>query len=130
MELTIRNIIDCKTNRQYEEWQDNRLNSKLKWLIESLACISWGWFEKRIIITDIYRTQIENNKIYGDNFHYSVHTFFRGIDIRISHYTEDEIRLLVNIANQLPYDKKRPKLKTAIFGDKNHLDHIHTQVNA
>lgn len=124
----MKNIITFKTDKQQNEWHNKNLDNRLKFLVEALALISWGFFEKRLVITEIFRTQEENDKIYREPGHISVHQLWRGIDIRTKDYTSKQVQTLVDIANQIVYDENRPHMQTAVYGDERHQDHIHLQV--
>ncbi len=128
-------LVDFKTNRQMNEFQDDKLNEKVKNIAVLLAFYSWNFFNKRLIITDILRTHQEQNHVYRDSAKYkkkpwrSVHEFWRGVDIRSHGLTDKEIKILVTIANTIEYDKNRPNKKTCLYhsvgkGGK----HIHLQV--
>jgi hypothetical protein len=120
--------VKFKTQRQRREWR--RLDKRLKGLVRGLDLISQAFFKKELTVTEVFRTQKENNKIYGDEKHISVHTFLRGVDIRTSNLTKQEAQILADMANCIPYDPKRKHIKTAKFGDKLHSNHIHAQVRA
>ena len=137
MSINLQEIISYKTNRIMNEFHSDKLKPKLKSIVILLAYYSWSFFGKRIVLTDIFRTQKEQDKIYKNNKAYqkkpfqSVHQFWRGVDIRVrkDSLTKKEAQTLTNIANTIQYDTKRPILKTALFGDSLHKSHIHIQVN-
>ena len=127
-------MIKFKTERIEQEWRSGNLNEKIYDIINVLEMVTQHVFNKPIVVTDIYRTQEENDRIYGwvkggkKKRKYSVHTYWRGIDIRTNIYDEKEIKTLVRILSHIVYDEKRPRIKTAKYGDSLHLDHIHIQV--
>lgn len=138
-EMAVDDFIQFKTNRQNEEWDSGKLSEKLQSIVRLLAIVAYFLFKKKITITDIYRTQEENDKIYNwskdsrRKRKYSVHTFWRGVDIRVNKrsLTHKEAVLLRDIANVFVYDKKRKSIKTAVYGnDKLHINHIHLQTKA
>jgi hypothetical protein len=122
----LHNLIIFKTEKQRKEWEDERLDQKLKFIVEAAALISWSCFGKHLTITEIFRTQEENNEIYGDTKHKSLHTYWHAIDIRTRDYTKSEAKILHEILSCIPY-KKGSKIKTSVYGIKKHYDHIHAQ---
>ena len=133
-------LLEFKTDRQREEWESGQLSKKLKWIVRVIAVASYYVFNKKVVITDIFRTQQENEKIYGwapgsrKKRPVSVHSFWRGIDLRVignkrkSHYKKAEAKTIARIGNAFLYDTKRPNKKTAVYGDQRHSNHIHLQV--
>ena len=67
-------LIRFKYNKQQTEWDDIQLYQKVKQIVTLLAFYSWIIFKERIEITEIFRTQEENDIIYKEKGHYSVHT--------------------------------------------------------
>lgn len=135
-EYDLHNLIIFKTDRQRREWESEKLDQKLKFIVEALALVSWGCFNKHLMITDIYRSQNENEIIYGWNGKgkqpVSTHTYWRAVDIGVGtnneRYTKDEAQILYEIACCIPY-KKGSNLKSAVYGIKRHWNHIHLQVS-
>lgn len=127
--------IEFKTQNEKDEWHSGNVNPKLISIINILSMICFSLFNKIITITEVFRTQEENDKIYGwtesnnSTRPISVHTYWRGVDIRTFNFKKSEIEIIVNILNSIPY-KKIGNIKTAVYGDKRHLDHIHIQVSA
>ena len=126
-------LISFKADRQQKEWESRQVKDKLKLIVYIMAMVSFFLFKKKITITDIFRTQEENDKIYGWKLgcgrkrKYSVHSAWRGVDIRIRGYKKEQLKILVSIGNSFPYDVKRSRIKTAKWGDKLHTNHIHFQ---
>ncbi len=129
----MKGIIEFKTLKQRNEWLDRRLSIKLQGIVFAMANISYYIFDKPLVITEIYRTQKQQDKYYKNNPVYrekpwpSVHQHWRGIDIRTSNYTQAQIDILLNIANCIQYDPQREERKTAIYHDVNHGLHLHVQ---
>ncbi len=127
-------IIEFKSDRVLQEWDSPYLSQKLKNIILILATYSWYIFEKKIIITSIFRTQEEQDKYYSTNENYkkkpwkSVHQLWRGVDLRSYIYTDVEIQSLLKITNTIPYDLNRPNKKTAIYHNVGVGDHLHIQI--
>lgn len=129
----MQDIIEYKTNRILEEWKNPELKDKLKNIVVLLAFYSWHFFQKKLVVTGIYRTQEEQDRYYADNEKYqhkpwnSVHQYWRGVDIRSYTYDDVEIKTLMKIANTIPYDLNRPTKKTCIYHDVGKGKHIHIQ---
>ena len=101
------------------------------------------WAEKNmsikvLIVTDVLRTQEEQDKIYHHLIIYkqkpwkSVHQFGRGIDIAVSNLMEAGLDpdLIVEAVNaNWIYDPSRPKKKCAVRHNVGRGDHIHLQVH-
>jgi hypothetical protein len=127
------NIIEFKTDRVRSEWDNEQLNDKLKNIIILLAFYSWNFFQKKLTITEIFRTQDEQDRYYRDNEKYkkkpwaSVHMFYRGIDLRTKYYDDVEIKTLLKIANTIPYDLNKPSKKTLLYHDVGKGKHLHAQ---
>lgn len=135
--ILIDGLIEFKTDRQQREWESGNLSKKLTWIVRVIAVASYYIFGKKIVVTDIFRTQLEYDIITkwkpGKKKKLSVHTFWRGVDVRVTgdhrhpYLKKDEAKVLVRIGNAFKYDKKRPWKKTAVYGDKKHIDHLHLQ---
>ena len=137
LDYAIPAVIEFKTEKQKKEWNDPILKEKLKNITKVIAMVIYILFKKNIIVTEILRTQVENDFIYkwkkesGKKRPSSVHTYGRGIDIRVDEsrggLSHEEAVLVTKIANAFTYDPKRPKKKTALYGDAIHKDHLHIQ---
>lgn len=129
----MKQILDFKTDKIQVEWEDERLKDKIKHIAILLAFYSWHFFKKRLTITCIFRTQHEQDNIYKHNEKYkkkkwqSVHQYFRGIDLRTWELDDNEIKILLEIANTIPYDLNRPGKKTALYHDLGTGAHLHIQ---
>lgn len=134
--------INFKTQRQKTEWESGEVHIKLVEIIK--WAMKWITFEypeyKHITITDIIRTQAEQDKIYlnhideGIREKYknkkwaSVHQFGRGVDLRTFDMPDRMVFDLCKVINCISYDKNRPKKETAIYHDAGTGSHIHLQV--
>ncbi len=139
--------IDYKTDRIRLEMESGEVKQKLvdilhmglKWLSIEYPAYSG------ITITDIYRTNDEQDQIYLNHIDsdivkkytnkpwQSVHQDHRGMDIRTKDMPKGMADRLTDIFNMITYDHRRPWIKTA----KNHdvsknqnAGHIHIQVVA
>ena len=131
-----------KTDRQRLEMESGSVSLNL------VSILNWGmkWVSiaypeySTLTITDIKRTQVEQDKIYLNSNNentvlrykakpwLSVHQFWRGIDIRVNDMPKGMAEKLTEVFNQIQYDKKRPNKKTAILHDVGTGAHIHLQV--
>ena len=131
-------MITFKDDRQKAEWAD--ISGKLKQLIEMLALYMWLKYGRQIMITELKRTQDEQDDIYGKKADKetkakykkkpwkSVHQFDRGADIRTYDWERNEVKDALFILNTIVYDKARSRKKTAIHHDLGTGEHIHIQV--
>lgn len=131
-------MITFKTDRQKAEYND--ISGKLRQLIEMLSLYMWLKYGRQIMITELKRTQEEQDDIYSKHSDKavrakykkkawsSVHQFDRGADIRTHDWERHEIKDALFWLNQIVYDKKRPRKKTAIYHDIGTGEHLHLQV--
>lgn len=78
-------------------------------------------------LEEIFEVEFNNTSNYrpGDS---GVHGFGRGWDIQCNYAPFGRlIRDTINSAYE--YDPARPNKQCAIFGDDDHLDHVHVQVH-
>lgn len=87
-----------------------RLHPRLRLMVFALTGFADYHFGRDIIITHILRTQEEQDAFYGNDPRYeaapwkSVHQFGRGVDIRSTSFTRDEIGRMVDFINlNFPY---------------------------
>ena len=102
------------------------------------------WAEKNmgikvLIVTDVLRTQEEQDQIYRHLIIYkqkpwkSVHQFGKGLDIAVSNLIEigiDPDKLVKAVNANWIYDPSRPKKKCAVRHDVGRGYHIHLQVHS
>lgn len=119
----MKSLVDFKTDRIKEEWENSKLKDRLRNYILIIALYSWTEFGKRIVITSIWRSKEEEEKLKSSG----IHNAWRGIDLRTSIYNEDEINKIVKLCDSFHYDARNLS-KVCIYGDKRHLDHIHVQI--
>lgn len=128
-------MIEFKSEEEREEFEDARLNNKLKNIIKMMSIYTNIRFDKNIIVTEVYRAQEEQDRVYKDNEKYrespwkSTHQFWRAVDLRSWTFEENEIEEILDILNKIPYDINRPQKKTAIYHKTKYgAKHIHIQV--
>lgn len=129
-------MIGWKTDRIRDEWKSDKISSKLKKIIEAGSIFSEIEFKKDLVITDLLRTQEEQDFIYRNNEQYqnkawqSVHQFGRGCDLRVTTFTENEIKRLTDFFNQFIYDPNRLMKYTCLVHDVGSGIHCHIQVTS
>ena len=121
-------MIKFKTEREKLEYpllQKN--NIKLFFILNDVATYVANKFKKDIVVTEIFRTEEENLAIYGYQKS-NVHMYWRGVDLRSSTFTPEEIEDVVAYVNKkYPYDKKETH-KTALYHMvDNNSYHFHLQ---
>ena len=103
-------------------------------MIEVLSAVRWyvkAKYNLDIKVTDTYRTQEEQDKIYASNERYkvkkwqSVHQGGRGADISVKGMTNEMINDIVDTMNRIKYSDKH---KTALSHNVGWGNHIHLQV--
>lgn len=120
--------IKYKTDRikgEYEQLFEKNL--ELYQIVKNLEFTAKVWFQKDIIITEVYRTQKEQNKYYrGKKQFISPHQRWLAIDIRSRNFTKTEVRALVDIINKNS-DYRNTYIPTAFYHDVGLGPHIHIQ---
>jgi hypothetical protein len=90
-------------------------------------------FGKSIMVTELYRTQEMQDSYYKDNELYklnkwqSVHQHWRGVDLSINDYTQNEIDAAVKYLAHFAYATFGKE--TALFHDIGLGKHLHIQVD-
>ncbi len=115
------------------EKQLPKIDERLKAMLFFLDYYVTQRYNKEIMITELIRTQAEQDIIYKDDPKYkkgpkwaSVHQYGRGADLRVSEFTLDEIKDILDLLNKIPYGDGRHK--TALIHNVGFGDHIHIQV--
>ena len=126
-------MIYYKTKRIEDEFKgDNTIKYELKQVIYMLSLYCELEFGKDVVITELYRTQSEQDFYYKDRDTYqrkpwkSVHQFGRGADIRSRNFTENQITKIIAFLNLKTY-KSGSKYQTAIYHNIGMGSHIHIQ---
>jgi len=123
-------MIKFKTKRIAKEYLSPDLSDDLLSIICILSAYCQLEFKKDITITGIYRTQEEQEKIYSKNKQfkkapwYSVHQFWRGMDIRSKNFTKKECDKIVLFLNMITYDTIH---NTVVYHDVGLAKHFHLQ---
>lgn len=128
-------LINFKSSRQSEEFKSNKLDRRLRIIIYALAGYTAEVYHKPIIITEIFRTQNEQDTIYGNDPKYksnpwfSVHQEWRGFDFRTIGFTKDQIIDLLDFLND-NFEYNGGTHPTSLYHEvENHGLHIHVQVD-
>lgn len=127
-------IIQFANERIKEEFNNPKLDNRLKIIVYALAGFINFNFSKALVLTGIFRTQEEQDEIYKDNFQYqkekwsSVHQFGCGTDCSIKYFTDDELQKIGIFLDKLEYDKSRPTKKCWLIHDIGLGRHGHIQV--
>ena len=85
--------------------------------------------DSKLYITHIFRTEAQQRKFYPkDPKKQSVHQYWRGVDLGVQKYGLTKSGVLVDQINEeFPYDKRRPKIKTALVHNIGQGVHLHMQ---
>lgn len=118
-----------KTPREDREWSELVAGGyMIVPVVQYVAESSIRLFGKQVVVTGIVRTQQEQIalcKELGVPYYDTVHTLKRGVDIRSSIYTGDEIDILLETTNrQFEYGRGK---KVAICHDVGKGAHLHLQ---
>ncbi len=119
-----------------EEKELPKISPRLRAILWELAWFCKTKVFKDICITDLLRTQAEQDSLYFRHSKYqtkpwkSVHQYGRGADIRTYDcFSVQEIQTILRFLNSnWIYDPQRPQLKTAIYHNIGAGAHIHIQV--
>jgi len=123
-------IIEFKTHNLKLEFLniDNRLQAVL-YALAGFVNFSYG---KPIIITELMRTQEQQDMYYKENPAYkenpwqSVHQYGRGADISLKYLLPDEIKGIMDFLNHFVYSAEK---FTGLIHDIGLGNHLHVQVN-
>lgn len=110
------------------EQQLPKVDERIRIILNFLDFYMQSRHELEIMVTELIRTQAEQNKIYGINYKKkSVHQYGRGADIRCFDWPQNAIDDALFLLNLIPYGKGN--YKTAIYHEiGNNGVHIHIQV--
>lgn len=122
--------------------EGNRVDPRLKVVLFALSTFAWRQFKKDIYITELLRTQRQQDEYYGNieayktKPWYSVHQFGRGADASIKGakernvlpLTEDEVSAIEDFLDR--HFLYNGPYKTCIVHDIGQGVHIHIQVDA
>lgn len=119
-----------------EEQEFPKISPRLRAILWELTWFCNTKIFKDVCITDLLRTQEEQDSLYFKHSKYqktpwkSVHQYGRGADIRTYDcFSVQEIQTILRFLNSnWTYDPTRPQLKTAIYHNIGAGAHIHIQV--
>ena len=117
-----------KTVKIANQFTDPRLSDNLLSLIYIVQAYCWLQYKKNITITELYRTQKEQDYIYRNVKDYnkkSVHQVWRGCDIRtIRVFSKKQALGIEAFLNMIYYDSKH---NTSKYHDVGMGKHMHIQ---
>ena len=123
-------MIKFKTDRIEREWNSGLMDEKLKDLVVMLDLyLHLVHGIKTCTLTEIFRYHTEQEEYYkdSDKVGYSVHEFWRGVDIRSRDWPDAVQEDVVKFLNKVPYSLKH---KTCLIHDIGLGSHLHCQVAA
>lgn len=129
--LTAEAKIKFKTTRIENEFKVLKdKNNELYQLVTTANNISENIFNKSLVITEIYRTQKEQDRYYkGKPKFTSPHQRWLAVDIRSKNLTKQEIKALTTIIKH-KYNPINTYIPTAFYHDVGLGPHIHIQFKA
>lgn len=133
-----------KSERIQKEWESGNVNIKLTKLINliqhyiSIECPDYREITITCIVRfdpeqdDIYLNHIDPEvvKRYKKNPWKSVHSFWRGIDVRTHNMPGTLPYKIDKMVNAVTYDTSRPEKQTCKYHDVGTGEHLHLQVMA
>ena len=127
-------MILFKTENEKQEWNDSKLDNRLKFIVYSISGYVKEKWNVDLTITEVFRIQQEQDRVYKDNPEYkispwlSVHQEWRGIDFRSTDFTNEQINELLKYINDI-VDYGRIGKNTMICHDVGSGLHLHLQVS-
>lgn len=123
-----------KTLKECDDWECGKLDLRLQVIVIWLLGYVEQYFHLELVITQIFRSQQEQDEIYKDNENYkvkpwaSVHQYWRGVDIRISDFTTEQQKTILGLLNNI-FSYATPGKFTALIHDVGQGKHLHIQVD-
>src|SRR5215216_4099443 len=112
--------------RQEGEWNDSRLDRKVKEIVTEASDYAeqqWGW---RFTITSIFRTPAEDAALHASG----IHVDWRAVDVRTRGLSGSVVSDVTNYINgRWVYDPTRPHLKVCFAEPHGTGPHGHYQVH-
>ena len=127
-------IIEYKHPESENEFEAS-IDSRLRIILFTLAGFVYHNFGKTITITELMRTQEQQDEYYANNPDYkkekwsSPHQFGRGADLRITYYTDEEIQMIELFLNLNFKYNDYSGFETALVHNTGMGRHLHIQVN-
>ena len=103
--MVLQPILEFKTHDVQAQFLSPLLDSRLVVILYSLAGFVYFSYGKSLTLTELIRTQAEQDAIYGNDPAYqqtpwkSVHQFGRGADISIFYFTPEEQKEILKFLN-------------------------------
>jgi len=126
-------IIQFKENNLKEEFE--KIDKRLQFIIYALAGFIYSNFGKSIVLTELFRTQEQQDKYYSNNPAYllnpwkSVHQYGRGADISAKYLTPEELTSISKFINSIVKYSSFNEKDTLITHDIGFGNHIHIQTD-
>lgn len=125
-----------KNDNIKKQWESQKLSKRLETIIFALSGYIWHQFKKPLILTEIYRTQEEQDQIYANDPKYkeqkfvSPHQVWRAVDCRISDFKDDELKKIQEfLFSRFIYNTKDPRYKIVLVHNIGFGNHLHIQVS-
>jgi hypothetical protein len=115
-------MIEFKENSLKDEFDDPKLDTRVRAIVLALAGFVKYEFGKDITITSVWRTKTTDS---------GVHEAWRAVDVRSIYFTDSEINEILLFLNNFFYGKSvsGEDLQTAICHDVGQGQHLHIQVS-
>lgn len=102
-------------------------NPELYQIVKEIEFVGKLWFRKTIVITEVYRTQKEQDRYYRNKKKFiSPHQRWLAVDLRTRNLESEQITSLVNHINK-NVNYKNTYIPTAFYHDIGLGKHIHIQ---
>lgn len=119
--------VKFKTKELQNQFNElEKKNKPLHMIISAIDKTRKEHFNKEITLTEIYRTQEEQEKIYGKSASISPHQLWDAVDIRTRDMSDDEIRNIMKSV-KLVFNGMNVYHTTVIFHDIGLGPHLHIQ---
>lgn len=122
-----------KDVRQQVEWETGKLPRKITNIIKFIDHYCQAKYNYEITLTEVLRTQEEQDSIYKDDPNYKVkpwvsnHQYWRAVDLRTNDMKAGMVEDIAEVVNRITYDPKRPDKKTCVYHDVGKGIHFHLQ---
>lgn len=129
--------MEFKTMRILREFNNPSLDFRVRAIVFAISGYTQHVFNKPTILTEIWRSDSEQDKIYGKNSGKpNIHKWWRAIDLRTMHLTLDEINDLILFLNHFIYTQRDgKKFPTVLYHEVKDSEgkllgyHFHIQVD-
>ena len=132
-EIKLQKLFEFKTSESKIDFDDTRLDYRLKIILYALAGFVYWTYGKQITITEIFRTQEMQDNYYKDDPLYqqkkwlSTHQMWRAADISVYYFTEYEIKRMTEFLCH--FDYATVGKSTFLIHDVGQGKHLHLQTD-